>query len=203
MRGIFFNGIGRILFGLTAGIVLAVGAAPAAFAQSCYNNSNPNLVQNGGFEEGSVGSTIPHWKVRWQGTLSSGKAVDPYVTVDNDNPHNGQQELKLGTTDGANDLHQGISGTTAGDVYTVCLWLASSPDPLVGKTSFEILWNDVSELELIQSAESPYQYYAVNVTGTTHDTLRIRERNDKGYYYLDDVAIQLCSGCVAPQFRKR
>jgi hypothetical protein len=203
MSGIFLNNVGRVLFALMGAIVLTCAASPEAFAQSCYNNDNPNLVQNGGFEEGSVGSAIPHWKVRWQGTLSNGKPVDPYVTVDNDNPHNGKQELKLGTTEGANDIHQGISGTTAGQVYTICFWLASSPDPLVGKTSFEILWNDVAELGLIQSAESPYQYYAANVTGTTHDTLRIRERNDKGYYYLDDVAIQLCSGCVAaPQFRK-
>jgi hypothetical protein len=204
MNNCFFKGAGRGSIALAGGIVLACAASPAAFAQSCYNNSNPNLVQNGDFESGSVGSTIPHWNVSWHGNSSDGKPVDPYVNVGNDNPHDGNQELDLGTTLGANDITQPIKSTIAGDIYTVCFWLASAPNQIVGKTSFDVLWNDVSELELTQSAESPYQYYAFIVTGTPNDHLRFRERNDKGYYYLDDVAIQLCTGCAAsPQFKKR
>src|ERR1700731_537911 len=135
MNDKLFNGARCGVFALAGGIVLACTASPEAFAQSCYNNSNPNLVKNGGFEQGSVGSNIPKWKLRWQGTLSNGNPVDPYVTVGNSNPHSGTQELNLGTTTGANDIFQGIKGTTVGDVYTVCFWLASAPDQSIGKTS--------------------------------------------------------------------
>jgi len=142
--------------------------------------------------------------VRWTGTLSTGDPVDPYVKVRNGNPHSGAKELDIGTTNGANDITQPIKTTTVGDVYTVCFWLASAPDQLIGKTSFAVLWNDVSELELTQSGPSTYQYYTFTVVGTANDHLRFRERNDDGYYYLDDVAIQLCSGCTTgPQFKKK
>src|SRR5438067_2530555 len=75
-----FNRAGRGVFAVAGGIMLACAASPEAIAQSCYNNSNPNLVQNGDFEAGSVGSAIPHWRVRWSAT------ADPYVNVGNDNP---------------------------------------------------------------------------------------------------------------------
>lgn len=191
---------------LAWGFVLTCSVPPEALAQSCYNNTNANLVQNGDFETGGVGSVIPKWKVRWTGTLSDGTAVDPYVTVGNDNPHNGAQELDLGTSFGANDIFQEVRGTTAGALYTVCFWLASAPDPAVGKTSLEVLWNDVNELELTQSGPSVYQYYTfvVSAIGLHHDHLRFRERNDQGYYYLDDVAVQLCTGCtLAEGFKKK
>ena len=175
-------------------LLCACTASTGAFAQSCYNNSNTNLVRNGGFEEG-FGTNISHWNVRWTGTLTNGSAVDPYVTIGNDNPYAGKQELDLGTTGGANDISQPIKNTVAGDIYTVCFWLYSAPNVAVGKTSFQVLWNDVTELELTQSAQSPYQYYTFTVAGTGQDHLRFRERNDQGYYYLDDVAVQLCSGC--------
>jgi hypothetical protein len=204
MSNSLFDRAGWVVLSLAAGLLLSCAASSEALAQSCYNNMNPNLVLNGDFESGSVGSTIPHWRVRWTGTLANGDPVDPFVTVDNDNPHKGKKELKLGTTLGANDISQKITGTVAGDIYTVCFWLASAPDQLVGKTSVDVLWNDVSELELTQSAESPYQYYAFDVTGTTNDHLRFRERNDYGYYYLDDVAISLCTGCTsASPFKKK
>jgi hypothetical protein len=31
--------------------------------------------------------------------------------------------------------------------------------------------------------------------GNSNDYLRIRERNKQGFYYLDDVAVQECTGC--------
>lgn len=184
-------------------VLFACTASTGAFAQGCYNNTNANLVRNGGFEEG-FGTNISHWNVRWTGTLTNGSLVDPYVMIGSGNPNSGKQELDLGTTGGANDISQPIRNTVAGDVYTVCFWLYSAPDPAVGKTSFQVLWDDVTELELTQSAQSPYQYYTFTVAGTGQDHLRFRERNDDGYYYLDDVAVQLCSGCdSASRFRKK
>src|ERR1700731_321589 len=107
MNDKLFNGARCGVIALAGGIVLACTASPEAFAQSCYNNSNPNLVKNGGFELGGR-SNIPKWNVRWQGTLSSGDAVDPYVTDRHDNPHSGARELDIGTTLGANDISQPI-----------------------------------------------------------------------------------------------
>ena len=191
-------------FAVMAGILLLCAASSAADAQSCYQNNNTNFVKNGGFEDGGVGTTIPHWNERWTGTLSNGDLVDPFVSVENDNPHSGKQELDLGTTLGANDIAQPIKNTVAGDVYTVCFWLYSAPNITIGKTSFDVLWNDVSQLKLVQSATSPYQYYTFTVVGTGDDHLRFRERNDNGFYYLDDVAVQLCTGCTAgSQFKRK
>ena len=162
----------------------------AAFADTCLNNSNPNLVKNGGFETGS-GTHITDWIVEWNST------VDKYVYLDTTNPHSGNQDLKLGTIDAPNDIVQHIRGTKTGSVYTVCFWLYSSPNPSAGVTTFDILWNNVEELTLTNSAEFGYQYFAVNVLaqGNNADYLRIRERNKQGFYYLDDVSVQLCSGC--------
>lgn len=184
------------LFALATGFALICALSTSAVAQSCYNNNNPNLLRNGGFENGALGQTIPDWRVRWSGKTNKGKSIDPYVYVGNDDSHSGKQELDLGTTLGANDITQPLTTTVANNVYTVCFWLASVPDPSVGKTSFEVLWNDVSQLQLIQSGTSPYQYYTFTVVGTGSDHLRFRERNDQGFYYLDDVAVQLCSGCT-------
>jgi hypothetical protein len=201
----FFKDARCRVVALAWGLMLACTVPPEAFAQSCYNNTNANLVQNGDFESGDIGFIIPKWHVRWTGTLSDGSMVDPNVQVGNGNPHNGAKELDLGTTFGANDIFQAVRRTTAGALYTVCFWLASAPDPLVGKTSLEVLWNDVNELELIQSGPSLYQYYTFVVSANgTNDHLRFRERNDQGYYYLDDVAVQLCTGCTsAPRFKKK
>src|SRR5204863_7571491 len=105
--------------------------------------------------------------------------------------------LALGSTNAANDVVQKIKGTAAGKVYTICFWLYSSPNPTAGVTSLEVLWNNVTELALTNSAEFSYQYLALNVLAQGNDTdfLRIRERNREGFYFLDDVAVQECTGC--------
>ena len=56
-------------------------------------------------------------------------------------------------------------------------------------------------LELTNSGQFGYQYFALNVIaqGDDLDYLRFRERNKEGFYYLDDVSVQLCTGCgLAP-----
>jgi hypothetical protein len=190
-----FKEFRRGLLPLVSGVLFACVVMPgAAFAAACLGDTNPNLVRNGGFESG-IGTDIKHWTVAWDST------VDPYVYLDTTNPHSGAQDLAMGSTRGANDITQGIQGTVGGYVYTVCFWLYSSPNLSGGHTSFEILWNNVPELELINSARFGYEYYALNVLaqGNAHDALKIRERNYEGFYYLDDVAVQLCSGCgLAP-----
>jgi len=185
------------LVALALAVLLGCALVPeAAFATGCLNDSNPNLVKNGDFESGS-GTNVTGWKVEWN------SAVDPYVYLDRTNPHSGAQDLALGTTRAANDIVQKIQGTQVASIYTICFWLYSSPNLTGGVTSFEVLWNNVPELELSNSAQFGYQYYALNVIaqGNTQDFLRIRERNNQGFYYLDDVAVQLCTGCtLAPEF---
>ena len=166
----------------------------AAVAQSCYNNTNPNLLKNGDFEQGMTGYVIPDWHVAWPSYVD-GVPVDPNVSVENDNPRSGAQELRLGTYRAANDITQEAHGTVKGKTYTVCFWLAASPSLLGSRTTFDVLWDDVNVLELTDSGTSPYQYYSLNVGAAGTDVLRFRERNDNGYYYLDDVAVQLCTGC--------
>jgi hypothetical protein len=178
-------------FAFAAGMLLACAVVPeAASAQSCLNNSQRNLARNGNFESGS-GGNVTDWVVEW------GTAVDPYVYIDKSNPHGGVQDLAMGSTNAPDDIVQRIKGTATGSVYTICFWLYSSPNPTAGVSTLEILWNNVSELNLTNSAPFGYQYFAMNVLaqGNNLDFLRIRERNKQGFYFLDDVAVQLCSGC--------
>lgn len=181
----------RQLAVLVAAVVLVCFVAPrAALAQSCQNNSNTNLVTNGGFESGS-GTTITGWRVSWP------PKVDPYVYLDNTYPHSGAKDLALGSTKAPNDIVQKIKNTTGGKIYTICFWLYSSPNPTGGVTTFEVLWNNVTELALTNSSQFGYQYLGLNVLaqGNDSDFLRFRERNNQGFYYLDDVAVQECTGC--------
>lgn len=165
-------------------------ASGAALAQSCQNNSNTDLVRNGGFESGS-GYKISDWTVGWKAK------VDPYVYIDTVHPHDGSKDLAIGSTPAPNDVIQLIRGTKTGKVYTICFWLSSEPDTTGGVTTFEVSWNNVTELALINSAPFGYQYYAINVIaqGDNADYLQFRERNKQGFYYLDDVAVQECTGC--------
>jgi hypothetical protein len=185
------NGLKNRLAAVAAGIAVACILVPTATrAQSCINDTDPNLVKNGNFESGS-GTNIPSWTVEWNST------VDPYVYLDTTNPHGGAQDLALGTVNAPNDIVQRIKGTSAGTVYTICFWLFSSPNLTAGVTTFEVLWNNVTELSLTNSGQFPYQYLSLNVLaqGNNTDFLRFRERNKQGFYYLDDVSVQVCKGC--------
>ncbi len=170
---------------------LAVATIPgASLAQTCLNNSNKNLVKNGGFELGS-GTNVTDWNVEWP------PSVDSYVYEDTSNPHSGSQDLAMGTIQASNDIVQEIKGTSRGRVYTVCFWLYSSPNQTAGVTTFEVLWNNVPAMSMFNNAPFGYQYFAVNVIaqGNGLDYLRFRERNDQGFFFLDDVAVQECTGC--------
>ena len=171
---------------LSASLMLPGTAA----AENCYNNSNANLVRNGGFEGGSQ-YNVSGWTVEWDHT------VDPEVFEETSHPHSGSQDLAMGTIEAPNDIVQRIRGTTGGKIYTVCFWLYSSPNPTAGVTTFEVLWNNVPVLTLTNSGNFTYQYLSLNVLaqGNKRDFLRFRERNKQGFYYLDDVAVQECTGC--------
>jgi hypothetical protein len=175
---------------LAAALASACVLAPGATLAGCVKNNNPNLVNNGGFESGS-GTTIPGWIVEWK------PSVDKYVYLETSNPHGGAQDLKLGTINAPNDIVQRIRGASAGAVYTVCFWVASSPNPTAGVTTFEVLWNNLPVVSLSNSGPFGYQYLSFNVLaqGNDSDFLRFRERNKQGFYYLDDVSVQECSGC--------
>jgi hypothetical protein len=184
------NKLSQSLMAATAVVASVCAIAPNVAQANCVKNNNVDLVNNGGFESGS-GTTIPGWTVKWKSN------VDKYVYIDTTHPHNGAQDLALGTINAPNDIVQRIKGTLAGSVYTVCLWLYSSPNPTAGVTTFEVLWNNVPELSLTNSGPFGYQYLSFDVLaqGNSLDFLRFRERNKQGFYYLDDVAVQQCSGC--------
>lgn len=80
---------------------------------SCNMLTTPNLVDNPGFETGTVGSTtIPNWTVAW---------TDPFFQIAI-TPHGGLQSLAMGSIPGANRVTQTIP-TVAGQEYMVCFWL--------------------------------------------------------------------------------
>ena len=188
MKNKYFQSCVKSLTALAAGVVAACVLLPGTTLANCQNNNNANLASNGGFESGS-GTNITSWKVEWP------PRVDPFVYIDTSHPHSGAQDLALGSTSAANDIAQTIKSTTPGKIYTICFWLYSSPNATAGVTTLEVWWNNVDELGLTNSAQFGYQYFAVNVLAQGNDHLRFRERNKQGFYYLDDVAVQECTGC--------
>jgi hypothetical protein len=184
---------------LIAMLAWTMGPTAVSAAPSCLADSNPNLVRNGGFESGS-GTHVTDWKVEWS------SSADPFVYIERGHAHNGAQDLALGTTKASNDIVQKVRGTSRDNIYTICFWLYSSPNVTGGVTTFDVLWNNVTELNLTNSAQFGYQYFAINVLaqGDDSDYLRFRERNNQGFYYMDDVSVQLCSGCtLAPDADRR
>src|SRR5205814_335907 len=82
-----------------AGVLIACVFLPGTTIAACENNTNTDLVKNGGFESGS-GTSITDWKVEWP------PHVDPFVYIDTSRPHSGAQDLALGSTKAPNDIVQ-------------------------------------------------------------------------------------------------
>lgn len=170
--------------------LLACACAPSmAWAVTCTDNNNPNLVKNPGFESGTTGS-ITDWTLRFN------SSADTESGVTTDVERSGKQSFYVGTERGENRLSQIVTGTVAGKVYTVCFWLeASGAEP--GETaSFKAQWNNADGVMVTNSLNTPWVYYSFNVVATGNDTISFEGRNDQNFYYLDNVSVQACTSCT-------
>ena len=171
-------------------VVLACTLLPASLsAQTCTGLSTPNLVVNGGFEQGN-GFNITGWNVAWN------SSADPYMFISNSNVHSGSQTLWMGAIPGSNRIYQSIPNLSPGSVYTVCFWLAN--DSNCCASSFQAMWNDNPVLDMVNNAGFGYQYYSFQVVavGKGRDVLSFQARQVPSYYYLDDISLQQCTGCT-------
>jgi hypothetical protein len=174
---------------LLAAVIMACVIVPATVsAQTCTGGSGASKVLNGGFQIGS-GTTTTDWTVAWPAS------VDPYVSIGGNGQGGSSQSLALGSTPGENRISQTIPGLTAGQTYVLCFWLSNGGSP--GPNSFEATWNDNNSFQIINTDSFGYTYYSfvVEAVGGGHDVLSFEERNSPSYFYLDNVALQLCSGC--------
>lgn len=160
---------------------------------SCNMLTTPNLVDNPGFETGTVGSTtIPSWTVAW---------TDPFFQIAI-TPHGGLQSLAMGSIPGANRVTQTIP-TVAGQEYMVCFWLLNGTPS--ADSSFQAQWNGFDMVQMVNNATFGYQLFAFLALGTGNcggsasgsscsgDVLTFQARQVPNFYYLDDVSVQLCS----------
>jgi hypothetical protein len=182
-------------------IALGCIAFSTAASAMCTGNSNPDLVQNGGFESGT-GATIPNWTVFY--------TTDPHFSISNEAHKGGAQSLDMGSVGGENRISQSIA-TTAGSIYTVCFYLA--PGGGEGDADFRAQWNNQDMVALKNigngtgAGELKFTYYQFSIVATGNDVLSFEARNDPSAYFLDNVAVQLCSSCsisnVASQEKKK
>ena len=168
-------------------VVCTMLSATASAVERCHGNTNPVLVQNGGFETGD----LTGWTVAWP------NPPDPFMFVAG-SPRSGNFSMWMGSIPGANRISQTISGTTTGSVYTVCFWL--SKDTACCGNSFEAQWHGYDLLTLTNSTGLGYTYFSFNVyaLGGGQDTLVFQAQEVPAFWHLDDVSVQLCTGCQAP-----
>jgi hypothetical protein len=179
---------------LLAAVIMACAIMPATIsAQRCTGLTTSNQVQNGGFQAGSTGYTIPNWTVAWDST------ADPDFAVEG-NGHNSSQAMWLGSVPGTNRISQALPNLNGGKIYTVCFYLANASDSSSSPSSFEAIWNDSDVLHMVGNAGFDYQYYSFQVValGSGKDVLSFQARQVPSFYYLDDVSVQRCTTCSAP-----
>lgn len=166
--------------GLPAWLKSVVGLA-AAMMVMVHSADGATLIVNGGFEAGSF--------TGWS-TSGSYINIDTYCSGPSESlaPHSGSYEACLGTVGADGSLSQTISDT-AGQVYLLSYWVASDGNT---PSDFRVTWNGtvLSGSALSNTAaSSSYVNYQFTVTATGTDTLTFYERNDPGYWALDDVSM--------------
>jgi hypothetical protein len=171
-------------------VLVACALLPSVASATCTGNTNPNLVKNTSFENhGSSGTTIDDWQVAF--------TTDEDVSVIATHAKTGTHSLSMGTFTGENRVSQTIEPAVAGSVYTVCFWLADAT--AAGTNRFRAQWNN-QDMVTLTNAQGPatptFVYYSFDITAVGNDVLSFEERNPPGFWYLDDVSVQLCNSCT-------
>jgi hypothetical protein len=155
--------------------------------------AGPNIVVNGGFETGD----FTGWNLlNILGDLPNMTWVDNSPNA----PHSGNYAAQLGFTLSSNDPHFDTSitdvvqdlPTAAGHVYTLQFWFTGTNSPGERK-EFRVRWNGQTLLDMV-NVDPPTtwtQYTFNNLVATGSSTeLAFGERNDPGWFGLDDVSVQ-------------
>jgi hypothetical protein len=153
-------------------------ARPTALPPVSECTGPNNLVQNPGFETG----TLSPWVVAWP------PSADPFTVVSGF-PHSGNRAVVMGAVPGVNTLSQTINGTVAGSIYTVCFWLAHDNVPSNAQNSFDVRWNGRRLFTMVSSHGFGYTLYRFSVRATGTDVLRFDAQEVPAFWHLDDVGV--------------
>lgn len=173
------------LSAVSAAVLFGILLMPTTASAVCAGNTNTNLIRDPGFE-----STFPpaFWTI---GVSGQGDMILSDVKK------SGVHSLQMGTVGSENRVSQRLSNLTPGSVYQVCFWLlGSSSSNVLGPSDFRAQWNDNDMIVLKNpTPTTEFIYYSFDVLATGNDVLSFEERNDPGFFFLDNVDVQLCTGC--------
>jgi hypothetical protein len=149
-----------------------------------------NLVTNGGFEAGPVGSSTP---TGWTFTPASDGGSLAGVNFSGEGPHSGRNYYSFGAVGNAFDsLSQAIPTTGPAQKYTISYWVSlgfSSGPP----DEFRVLWNGtvLSDLQPALFDSFGYTQFTFTVLGSAGSTttLTFQGINNPDWFNLDDVSV--------------
>ena len=151
-------------------------AVSLALASSASAVADSNLIVNGGFETGDfTGFTTANLNATGIGSTG----FDGYI------PYDGTFFAALGNIGFDGTLSQSFSDV-AGQNYTFSFYLANDGDT---PNDFTAYVNGDAVLSVTNAGVFDYTNYTYGFTGTGSDSITFAERNDPGYYALDDVSV--------------
>ena len=156
-----------------------------AFASGAPALADSNLIVNGGFETGDL-TGFTSSNLNATGVASTG--FNGYA------PYDGNFFAALGNIGFDGSLGQTFTDV-AGQSYTFSFYLASQGDVPNDLTAYV---NGDTVLSLTDAGAFDYTNYAYGFTGTGSDSISFSERNDGGYFALDDVSVN-STASVTPE----
>ena len=159
-----------------AAMIFAI-AAPIVLSTPFARALPINLVQNGGFETG----TISDWT-----QVGYFHSYD-FVT---DWGHTGTYSLDLGNfaSDGLGGVAQTIS-TVAGQQYNLSFFWMSAQSNAPGLAAFVVKWDNTTVMSMSGESAAPWTEYSFDVTGKGSDILTIEAFTNYGSQEIDDISV--------------
>jgi hypothetical protein len=183
----------KSLRGFLFGLVALFAAVPGFAGASLCDATAGNLVPNCGFETGDFTS----WTQvgTFMGVVTTGD-------ISGLNPNSGAYYAALGTFNGDGSLGPTVGLTTVpGQTYTFSFWLTNTfQGDALSPNDFSADWGGTDVLAFNNAAPMPYTFYTFIETATsTSTTIGFTERNDAGFWGLDDVSVVANSPTAAPE----
>ncbi len=162
-----------------AAAVASLGAGPVMAGPSECDTYGDNLITNCGFETGD----FTGWTLSPNTNNTSVSPFAPYV-------HSGNFAAQLGTQFGTSFLTQSQAlNTIPGATYSVSLWLFSDGET---PNEFDVQFGTTQLFDKVNIPTSPFTYeqYKFTTVATGSTTIfSLSQRNDPGYFGLDDVLV--------------
>jgi hypothetical protein len=135
---------------LTALLIVASAAGIAS--------ANPNLIQNGGFEDPNLGGgwslfwSIPGWYADYNATSASVQPIEIGAgNIYGVTGYGGQQVLEL-NSNAPSTVSQNVSGVSAGKWYEVSFEYAQRAGDAIGQDNFNVDWNGAKVASYVPSS---------------------------------------------------